>query len=127
MATFDDLRTAALALPGTTEKPAWGNPTYRVAGQMFVWERPLGAKERSELGDGVPDGPIAGARVEDLGDKEAVLASDPEVFFTVSHFDGHPSVLVRLDRVDEARLAEIVEDAWLARAPKKLADEHLGR
>jgi hypothetical protein len=127
MATFDDLRALALELPETTEKPAWGNPTYRVAGQMFVWERPLRAKELSELGGDAPEGPIAGARVEDLGEKEALLDSDPDTFFTVMHFDGHPSVLVRLDAVDVSRLREIVLDAWLARAPAALAKDHLSR
>ncbi len=127
MSTFDDLRTLALELPDTTEKSAWGNPTYRVAGKMFVWERPLRAKEQAELGDDVPPGPVAGAGVEDLGEKESLLASDPAVFFTVSHFDGHPSVLVRLDAVTVARLREIVLDAWLARAPTALAEQHLNQ
>ncbi len=125
MATIDDVRRVALALPEVTEKPAWGNATWRVGGLMFVWDRPLRAKERAELGDDAPDGPVMGARVEDLGEKKALLTADPDAFFTVSHFDGHASVLVRLDRVDPDRLAEIVEDAWLARAPQKLAAAYL--
>lgn len=124
---YDDLRALALALPGTTEKAAWGNPTYRVADLMFAWERPLRVKELDELGDAAPDGLVIGARVEDEGEKHALIEAEPEVFFTVSHFDGHPSVLVRLDAIDRDKLAEIVEDAWLARAPQKLVDEHLGQ
>jgi len=62
-----------------------------------------------------------GARVEHLGAKEALLADDPHVFFTTSHFDGYPAILVRLDRIAVAVLREVIVEAWLARAPKALA------
>lgn len=65
------------------------------------------------------------ARVEHLGAKEALIASAPDVYFTTPHFDGYPSVLVRLDRIDAAELAELVEEAWLDRAPKRLVRAHL--
>lgn len=126
-ATIDDVRRIALTFPDVTEKTAWGNPTWRVGGKMFVWDRPLRQKELSELAGAAPAGPVMGARVEDLGEKEALLSQDPHVFFTTTHFDGYPIVLVRLDAVDVDRLTEIVEDAWLARAPAKLAQEHLDR
>jgi len=127
MASIDDVRRIASSFPEVTEKPAWGNATWRVDDKMFVWDRPLRRKELDELGDAVPAGPVMGARVEDLGEKEALLTADPETYFTVSHFDGHASVLVRLDAVDNERLTEIIEDAWLARAPKKLAEQYLAR
>ena len=85
--------------------------------------------DRRALGDAAPDGPILGARVEHLIAKEALLADDPEVFFTTPHFDGYPAVLVRLERIDLDDLEEVIVEAWLSRAPKRLAraylDEHL--
>lgn len=127
MVDIDDLRRLAMAMPEVIEKAAWGMATWRVDGRMFVWERPLRAKELAELGDNAPEGLIAGVRTEDLSEKEALLSSDPTVFFTTTHFDGHPAVLVRLDAVDADRLKQIVEDAWLARASKKTAEAYLAR
>jgi hypothetical protein len=77
--------------------------------------------DRKALGPAAPDGPILGARVEHLVAKEAVLADDPEVVFTTPHFDGYPAVLVRLERIGLDDLEEIVTEAWLVRAPKRLA------
>ena len=69
--------------------------------------------------------PIMGARVEDEHEKLALVAEDPEVFFTIPHFDGWPAILARLDRIGDARLAELVEEAWLVMAPPKLAAARL--
>ncbi|MGB2572121.1 MmcQ/YjbR family DNA-binding protein [Micromonospora citrea] len=125
MATWDDVRRLALALPETTERPSYdGLPAWRVRDKAFVWERPLRRADREALGDATPDGPVLGVRVADLGVKEALLADDPTVHFTTPHFDGHPSVLVRLDRISESELAELILDAWYARAPKRLAAAH---
>jgi hypothetical protein len=63
--------------------------------------------------------------VEHLGIKEALLVDDPDVFFTIPHFDGYAAVLVRLERIDVAALDELILEAWLARAPKRLAKEFL--
>jgi hypothetical protein len=63
--------------------------------------------------------------VEHVGAKEALLATDPDVYFTTPHFDGYPAVLVRLERIAADELAELIGEAWLARAPKRLAREHL--
>ena len=125
MATWDDVRRLALALPATAEGTSWGNLAWAVKGKAFAWERPLGKKDRADLGDAVPDGPILGVRVTDLGAKEGLLADSPHVYFTIPHFDGYPAVLVRLDEIDETELAEILRDAWLDRAPKRLAAEYL--
>ena len=70
-----------------------------------------------------PNEVILGVRVDGLAEKEAILAANPETTFTTPHFNGYPAVLVRLDRVDEDMLQEIVTDAWLAVAPRKLADQ----
>jgi hypothetical protein len=124
VASWDDVRRIALGLPETSEKPSHGNVSWRVRDKLFAWERPLRAREAEELGAAAPEGPILGVRVEGLDAKEALLASEPEVFFTTSHFDGYPSVLVRLERIDLAELRELIVEAWLARAPKRLAASH---
>jgi hypothetical protein len=90
-----------------------------------VWERPLRAKEVEEIGGERADGPILAARVEHLVAKEALLADDPRVYFTTSHFDGYPAVLARLDRIASDDLEELITEAWLARAPKRLVDAYL--
>jgi hypothetical protein len=125
VASWDDVRRLALALPETDEHVSRGDIQWRVKGKLFVWERPLRTSDLAALGGAAPDGPILGARVEHLGAKEALLADDPAVFFTTPHFDGYPSVLVRLDLIPADELAELVVDAWLARAPKRLADAYL--
>jgi hypothetical protein len=122
VATWDDVRRIALALPETSESPSHGElPAWRVKDKSFVWERPLRKGDIAALGDAAPDGPILGARVPDLGAKEALLADDPDVYFTTPHFDGYPAVLVRLDRIAVEELTELVVEAWYARAPKRLA------
>ena len=92
---------------------------------MFVWERPLRPADLRALGDEAPTGPILGARVEHLVAKEALLADDPGIFFTTPHFDGYPAVLVRLDRIAVEDLEEVIVEAWLARAPKRVAREYV--
>lgn len=126
MATWDDVRRLALALPETTEDVRRGGKRHwQVRGKLFVWERPLRRGEIEALGAAAPDGPILGARVEHLGAKEALLADDPDVYFTTSHFDGYAAILVRLDRISCEDLDEVVTEAWLTRAPPKLADAFL--
>ena len=125
MATFDDVRRLALALPETAEAISRENRHWRVKDKLFVWERPLRRSDLEALGDGAPDGPILGARVEHLGEKEALLADDPDVYFTTPHFDGYPAVLVQLDRIALDELEELIVDAWLVRAPKRLADAYV--
>lgn len=125
MATWDDVRRIASGLPGTEEGTAYGRPGWRVGGKLFVWERPLRPADLEALGDEPPDGPILGARVEHVGAKEALLAERSGLYFTTPHFDGYPAVLVPLDRIEVAELTELVEEAWLSRAPKRLATAYL--
>ena len=125
MATWDDVRRIALELPETSEQISRDLRHWRVKDKGFVWERPLRRADREALGDAAPDGPILGARVEHLVAKEAMLADDPSVFFTTPHFDGYPAVLVRLERIGLEDLREVIVEAWLARAPKRLAEAYL--
>jgi hypothetical protein len=127
VATWDDVRRIALALPETSERVSRDHAHWWVRDKGFVWERPLRASDLRALGDAAPDGPIMGARVEHLGAKEALLTDDPDVFFTTPHFDGYPAVLIRLERIPLALLEEVIVEAWLARAPKRVADEYIKR
>jgi len=125
VASWDDVRRIALALPETSETTSREHASWRVRDKGFVWERPLRASDLRALGEDAPGGPILGARVEHLVAKEALLADDPAVFFTTPHFDGYPAVLVQLDKISVADLEEVIVEAWLARAPKRLAQKYV--
>ena len=125
MATWDDVRRIALGLPEAEERLSRDTRQWRVKDKLFVWERPLRRSDLEALGDAAPTGPILGVRTEHLVAKEAILQSDPAVLFTTPHFDGYPAVLVQLDRIGVDELREVIVEAWLARAPKRLADAFL--
>ena len=106
MATEEDVRRLALALPEVAEKPSYGTPGFRVRDRLFARIH--------------QDGGVLVLWTADIVEKESFIDSEPELFFTTAHYDGYPHVLVRLDRVDEARLADLLEMAWHARAPAKV-------
>lgn len=105
MATEDDVRRIALSLPETTEKPWFGTPGFRVRDRGFL-------RIRSEAEGGLV------VFVDDLGVKQALLASDPSTYFTTPHYDGHASVLVNLPVIGLDELTELIVDSWRLRAPK---------
>lgn len=121
MATWDDVARLALALPETSEGVSREHRQWKVKEKGFVWERPLRRRDFDDLGDAAPDGPILGARVEHLVAKEALLAEDSGVYFTTPHFEGYPAILVRLEAIGTEDLEELITEAWLCRAPKRLA------
>ena len=127
MATWRDVSRLALALPEAEEGVAGhgGHRAWKVQKKLFVWERPLRKSDLAALGDAAPDGPILGAKVEHLIAKEAVLADESGVFFTTPHFDGYPSVLLKLPDIGIELLDEVITEAWLATAPKRLVREFL--
>jgi hypothetical protein len=126
VATLDDVRRIACALPDVEEGTnGFGMRGWSVHGKAFAWERPLRPKDVAELGESAPTGTVLCVRVPDEGAKQALLAVPSRVFFATTHFSGFPAVLVRLDDVDRTELAEAIEDAWLARAPKRLARTYL--
>ena len=125
MATWDDVERLALALPEASEAVKHRTRHWCVGDKTFVWERPLRKSDVAALGDSAPGGPILGARVEHQIAKEALLADDPGVFFTIPHFDGYPSVLIRLPEISVENLEEVVVEAGLCRAPKRLVKAYL--
>ena len=125
MATWDDVRRFALALPETSERISRDNAHWTVKDKLFVWERPLRKSDLNALGDSAPDGPILGARVEHELAKQALIETGPDVFFTTPHFDGYPAILVQLEKISLGDLEEVVTEAWLVRAPKRLAQQYL--
>ena len=125
MATWEDVARLALALPEAAQGTSYGSASWKVRRATFAWERPLRRSDLEALGDAAPDGPVLGARVPDEGAKHALIADDPSVYFTTPHFDGYPAVLVRLERIAEQELTELLTEAWLAMAPKRLAQAFL--
>jgi hypothetical protein len=115
LANWKQVSEIALSLPQASERNPRGARQWRVRDKLFVWERPLRPKEIASLGERAPRGAILAARVEHLHAKEALLASEPEVYFTTYHFDGYPAVLARLNRLKASELRELVTEAWLAR------------
>jgi hypothetical protein len=111
MASDDDVRAIALSLPETEERPSYGTPGFRVKDRLFARIREPG---------------VLVLWVADEGEKDFLLRAEPDKFFTTPHYDGYPSVLVRLGAVDREELRELLTDAWRVRAPKRLADAFEG-
>ena len=118
MADDADLRRLALALPHVEEIDCEGFD-FRVGSRGFVWSYPeyLPGKPRRVRTD------VAVLYVGDEGEKQALLLGEPDIFFTAPEYGSWPLVLVRLARVDDSRLAELVTDAWRMRAPAPLASQ----
>lgn len=126
MATIATVERLALALPEVVEGTSYGNRCWLVRKKPFVWERPFSKADLRRFGDVTPpDGPIVGVRVGDLAEKEATLAERHAGVFTIAHLDGFAAVLVQLRTVREPVLRTLVEEAWLARAPRALGDSFL--
>ena len=110
MPTWDDVVAAGMALPEVEEGTWFRTPALKVRGKSMC-------RLRTD-----PDALVI--RVTDMGEREALLQGQPDAFFTTPHYDGYPYVLVRLEAVDPTELAELVEEAWRIKAPKRLVAEH---
>lgn len=122
MATWEDVRRIALSLPETAEGSTFDNTAIKVRSKSFVWLRPLNKSDLKKLGAAAPPvGPILAAYVDTLDDKDALVTEEPDLFFTIEHFTGFRAVLILLDRIEVERLEDIITEAWLVRAPKRLA------
>jgi hypothetical protein len=106
MACEEDVRRICLSLPDTIEKPYDGLPGFRVKKNLF-------ARIREK-----PEALVVWR--PDIHEKEALIASEPEKFFQIPHYEGHPAVLVRLEAVDVGELEELLTESWALRAPARL-------
>ncbi len=106
MPTWDDVVAIGTRFPGVEVAQSYGTPALKVRGKFMC-------RLRTD-----PDALVL--RVIDLGEREALLQGEPRTFFSTPHYDGYPYVLVRLAEVDPVELAELIEDAWRLRAPKRV-------
>ena len=113
VASWETVRAIASALPKVEERISHGQPSFRVRGKLFAWMSPKREVEGAFV-----------VRV-DRDEKRLILESNSEVYFETPHYHGYPAVLIHLDRIDRAELAERIEDAWLVQAPKRLAAQHV--
>jgi hypothetical protein len=128
MATLDDAAAIALAMPEATETERYGQRSWAVGKKVFAWERPFRKADLRRFGDEIPpDGPILATRVDDLAEKEAVLAAGTRGIFTIPHFDGYPAVLIQLKVIGKRALRDAIVDGWLASAPTKLAEAYVAQ
>jgi hypothetical protein len=107
MVTEAQIRRIAMSLPGAYEQSSYGGrPSWRTKNRMFTWIR---------------DDPEALVLwVESLDEKELMIEAEPRVFFTTSHYDGYPMVLMRLEAIDVKRAKELITESWHLRAPASL-------
>lgn len=109
--TFDTVRHIVAMLPGCEEGTSYGTPAFRVAGKLF-------ARLREE-------GDVLVLRA-DFDTRDALIAANPEVFYTTDHYRGHPWVLVRFTKLQPGELRALLEEAWRSRAPKSLQSSYRG-
>jgi hypothetical protein len=124
MATMADLDELALEMPRTTKEISEdGRPSYHVHGKLYCFHRSRRPDAVDpETGERLHD--VLMFRVADEGVKELLVADERGLFFTTPHFAGYPAVLMRipnLARIDREELRELVAEAWLTRAQKRLA------
>ena len=128
MATLDDVARIALDLPEAVETEQRVGRTWSVRGKTFAWERTFSKADVKRFGsEPVPAPPILAVRVDDLAEKEVVLAAGHKGVFTIPHFDGYAAVLIHLRTVGKRVLREAIVDGWAACAPLVLVREHRDR
>lgn len=110
MVTLDDIRDIASGMPGAYEHASYGGrPSWRTKPRAFTWVRDA------------PEALVVWVRA--VEEKLALIDAEPGKFFTTAHYDGHPILLARLDVLDRAEAAELIEDSFRLRAPKRLVAE----
>jgi hypothetical protein len=112
MAAWEDVVAIGTRYPEVAEGSSYGTPALKVKDKFMC---------RMRTG---PDALVV--RVVDVGDQQALLQGNPDVYFTTPHYDGYPYVLVRLEAVDLEELAELIEDAWRIQAPKRVVKAYDG-
>jgi hypothetical protein len=112
VADWETVREIASAFPEVEEYTSHGQPSFRVRGKLFAWMSPKREAEGAFV-----------VRV-DRDEKQLLIETNPDVYYSTPHYKGYPAVLIRLERIERAELAERLEDAWLIQAPKRLATEY---
>jgi len=124
-----DLDALALALPQVTKELSDdGRPAYKVHGKLFCCQRGRRPDAVDEHGERLDD--VLMFRVEDLDVKELLLSDARGIYFTTPHFDGYAAVLVRipdLERLDLDELGDLIAEAWLTRAQKRVVKAWLAK
>ena len=110
--TFAAVRKLALALPGVEEGTSYRTPAFKVRGKLIARLREDGETLVVKVGFELRD---------------FLMNADPATFYITDHYRGYPAVLVRLPRVDRARLRDVLEEAWKQSAPKTLLAAHAPR
>lgn len=110
MPNWDDVAGIGMRFPDVEVSTSYGTPALKVRKKLLCRMR--------------TDPDALALRVIDMGEREALLQGQPEVFFTTPHYDGYPYVLVRLEKADPIELAELIEDVWRMQAPKRLVAEY---
>lgn len=113
MPTWDDVVTMATALPEVAESTSYRTPSLTVKGKGF-------ARLRTEA-----EGELV--LMCSLEEKEALLASGDPAFSTTPHYDGYGAILIDLEKVERTQLAELIEEAWRAKAPVRVRKAHDAR
>jgi hypothetical protein len=127
MVRLDDVATMAMELPEVSEGTSRGGTrSWNVGGKTFMWERAFSKADIKRFGtERVPAQPIVAVRVDDMGEKEAVLGMGHKGFFDIPHFNGYAALLIELGAATKRPVREAIVDAWLACAPDELAAEYL--
>jgi hypothetical protein len=114
VADWETVREIVGALPGAEEGTCYGQPAFRVRGRLFAWMSPSRDAEGALVVRVDPD------------EKPLLIESRPTWYFSSPHYEGHPIVLVKLERIGRDELAERIEESWLLRAPRRVAADFLG-
>lgn len=110
--SFDEVREIALALPGSEESTSYGTPAFKVKGKLFLRLHDQGEWLVVKI---------------DFDDREAAMAADPKTYFITDNYKDHPMMLVHMEHVRPAALAELVEASWRRSAPPRLLADYANR
>ena len=121
MSTQEGVRRIALSLPQAARSGSEFGFDLASRGFVSLWRERVPKKAK------VANAEVVVVNVLDLGDKKALIASDPQKFFTAARYDGYRGVLVRLPEVDVDELTELITDSWRLPAPTRLVEQLDGR
>lgn len=126
MATLDDVRRTADALPGSEERATTGRATWFVRGKLYAWECHPWPSIPADVREIIAAELVVGVKVADPVEALALREMAPEVFLGATTSWGEPKVAFRMAGIDDEHLAELVTEAWRVQAPKYLRREFDG-